>query len=88
MKSAFSESELLSAIATRDPAAAAALYDKYAPTLYKVICCKTGNCAKAEKILEKTFTTIWNNIHDYHNQDKRLLLWMVSIARSHAHNTN
>ena len=84
MKIVLSESELIQAITNRDPAAAAALYDQYAATLYKVICCSARNCEHAEGILEKTFSAVWNNFEDYRRQDKSLLLWMVAIARSHA----
>jgi RNA polymerase sigma-70 factor (ECF subfamily) len=88
MKIALSESELIQAIASRNPAGAAALYDQYAATLFKVICCSTNSREQAEKILEKTMMTVWNNITDYQHQNKRLLLWMVSIARNHARQTN
>ena len=84
MKAALTEQELISAIANRDPAGAAALYDGYANTLFKVICCSTRNKDAAEAILEKTLTTIWHNFNDYQRQDKHLLLWMVGIARNHA----
>ena len=52
MKRALSDTELIHAIATRDPAGAEALYDKYAATLFKVICCRVRNREKAENILE------------------------------------
>jgi len=81
MKAALSDTELIHAIATRDPVGAKALYDQYAATLFKVICCSVQNREEAENVLEKTLLLVWNNINDYHLQDKRLLLWMVSIAR-------
>lgn len=84
MKRALSDTELIHAIATRDPAGAEALYDKYAATLFKVICCRVRNREKAENILEKTLKTVWHNFNDYQLQDKRLLLWMVGIARNQA----
>jgi len=81
MKAALSDIELIQAITTRDPAGAKALYDQYAATLFKVICCSVQNRQEAENVLEKTLLLVWNNINDYHRQDKRLLLWMASIAR-------
>jgi len=84
MKTALSERELISAISNRHPDGAAALYDRYAPTLFKVICCSVRNKEAAEAILEKTLTTVWHNFNDYHLQDKHLLLWMVGIARNQA----
>ena len=84
MKTVLSEKELISAIASRNPIGAAALYDQYATTLFKVICCSVRNKQAAEAILEKTLTTVWHNFNDYQQQDKHLLLWMVGIARNHA----
>lgn len=84
MNPVLSEQELISAIASRDPVGAAALYDQYATTLFKVICCSVRNKQTAEAILEKTLTTVWHNFNDYKLQDKHLLLWMVGIARNHA----
>jgi DNA-directed RNA polymerase specialized sigma24 family protein len=84
MKSVLSEKELISAIASRNPVGAAALYDQYAHRLFKVICCSARDKDRAEAILEKTLTTVWHNFNDYQLQDKHLLLWMVGIARSHA----
>lgn len=88
MKAALSDPELIHAIATRDPAGAEALYDQYAATLFKVICCSVRNRPKAESILEQTLLLVWNNYHDYHRQDKRLLLWIVGIARRQISVTN
>lgn len=84
MKTALSENELIGAIASRNPVGAAALYDQYANTLFKVICCSVRNKEKAEAILEKTLTTVWHNFNDFHQQEKHLLLWMVGIARNYA----
>jgi DNA-directed RNA polymerase specialized sigma24 family protein len=84
MKPALSEKEIINAIVNRDPAGAAALYDRYAATLFKVICCSACNKEIAEAILEKTINTVWHNFHDFHRQDKHLLLWMVGIARNEA----
>ena len=84
MKIVLSESKLIQAITNHDPAAATALYDQYAPTLYKVICCSARSCEHAEEVLAKTFATVWNNFDDFHRQEKSLLLWMVGIARRYA----
>jgi len=84
MKTVLSEKELISAIASRNPVGAAALYDQYAITLFKVICCSARDKDRAEAILEKTLSTIWHTFNDYQLQDKHLLLWMVGIARNHA----
>jgi DNA-directed RNA polymerase specialized sigma24 family protein len=84
MNPVLSEQELISAIASRNPVGAAALYDQYAARLFKVICCSARDKETAEAILEKTLTTVWHNFNDYQLQDKHLMLWMVGIARNHA----
>jgi hypothetical protein len=84
MKAVLSEPELISAIAVRDPAGAVALYDQYAGTLFKIICCSVPNRQTAEAILEKTLNSVWHNCKDHQLQDKPLLLWMAGIARQFA----
>ena len=75
------ESELINAITKRDPVGAAALYDQYAHTLYKIICCSVADPKVADAVLEETMVFVWNNCRDCREQDKRLLLWMARVAR-------
>jgi DNA-directed RNA polymerase specialized sigma24 family protein len=84
MNIAPSEHELISAITLRDPAAAAALYDQYAATLYKIIYCTVRDKQTADAVLEETLAYILINCADCHQQDKRLLVWMAGIARQFA----
>lgn len=84
MKTNKTEQELISAIANRDPASAAWLYDQYAGTLFKIICCSVADRQLAAKVLEETMIYIWNNCNDCQKQDKRLLLWMAGVARQMA----
>jgi len=78
------ERDLISAMSERDPASAASLYDQYAGTLFKIICCSVGDPKVAATVLEETMLFIWNNCNDCSRQDKRLLLWMAGIARQMA----
>ena len=84
MSSTPSEHELINAIAIRDLAAAAVLYDQYAAILYKIIYCTVRDKHTAEEVLEETLAYIWINCADCHQQDKRLLVWMAGIARQFA----
>jgi DNA-directed RNA polymerase specialized sigma24 family protein len=78
------EDELISAIALRNRAGAAALYDQYATTLYKIIYCTVRDSHIAEAVLKETLAYICANCNDCYKQDKRLLVWMAGIARQFA----
>ncbi|MFB9845522.1 RNA polymerase sigma factor [Mucilaginibacter ginsenosidivorans] len=84
MKTTPAEQELIKAIARRDVAGAASLYDQYAGKLFKIICCSIADQQLAVAVLEETMLYIWNNCKDYHKQDSRLLLWMAGVARQMA----
>jgi RNA polymerase sigma-70 factor (ECF subfamily) len=84
MKTTPAEQELISAIAKHDAPGAALLYDQYADTLFKVICCSVTDRKIAMDVLEETMQYIWNNCRDCHKEDKTLLLWMAGVARQMA----
>jgi DNA-directed RNA polymerase specialized sigma24 family protein len=84
METTLSEKELIGAMENRDPSSVGALYDSYAATLFKIICCHISDRQTAEEILASTILEIWANIQSYHQQDKRLLIWMAGIARNRA----
>lgn len=84
MKTYLAEPELIKSIKKRKRIAAEALYEQYAVTLYKVICCSVKDQLKAGAILEDTILKVWNTINDYQPKNGRLLLWMSGIARSEA----
>ena len=84
MKTTPAEQELISAIAKHDAPGAALLYDQYAGTLFKIICCSVTDRKVAASVLEETMQYIWNNCKDCHRGDQRLLLWMAGIARQMA----
>jgi len=84
MKTDISEKELIGVLEKRDSLSVCALYDSYALTLFKIICCHIRDRQRAEEILESTLLEILSNIQSYHKQDERLLVWMAGIARTRA----
>jgi RNA polymerase sigma-70 factor (ECF subfamily) len=76
-----SDAELTIAIKNREPAGAHVLYDRYAATLFKLICCRLQNPKASAYILNKTFAFVWQEIHNYPADEQRLLVWMAGIAR-------
>ena len=76
-----SDTELTSAIKNREPVGAQVLYDHYAASLFKLICCKLQNPEASAYILNKTFAVAWQDIHSYQADEQRLLVWMAGIAR-------
>jgi DNA-directed RNA polymerase specialized sigma24 family protein len=82
MKKVLSETALIGAIKKRSRTGAENLYDRYAKTLFKVICCSVNNPAYAELTLEQTMDTIWNNIDDFNSKEGSFLLWMAGIAKA------
>ena len=82
MKTNLTEATLIRGIRDRDPAAASALYDQYAITLFKIICCHTKDPDIANLLLQQTFLQVWKHVELYELQDSRWLLWMAGIARS------
>ncbi len=77
----YSQEELLGFIEKKDKAAFGVLYDTYSPVIYSVISKLTSDPDRLEDILQKTFIKIWQNIPEYEPSKKRLLAWMLLIAR-------
>jgi DNA-directed RNA polymerase specialized sigma24 family protein len=75
------EPELIAGLAKRDPHCIAALYDRHATTLLKIIYCSVKDHARAEAILEATLTRACRHIRQQQQQDKHLLLWMAGMVR-------
>jgi len=70
-------------VRSQSKAGAEALYDQYSPVLFLAII-RICQKATAEIILEKTFVQIWNTIDLFDEQEKPLLAWILSIAKTAA----
>ena len=82
MKKFFADPEIIKMVRERTRIGAEALYDQYASSLYKTICCRVTDTTSAELVLKETFLKVWNNINLHQPENGRLLLWMTGIARN------
>lgn len=74
------DTTLLQALKQKDIKAFPLLYDKYSPVLYNCILKITDNASVACTILEKSFCTIWNTVHQYNPSQQTLFNWMLQTT--------
>ena len=76
--------ELLKAIAARDEAALAQLYDRYPTILFGLLMRILNNREEAEDVLQETFLQVWRKAADFDESRGRPFTWLVTLARSRA----
>ena len=81
-RTTYLESELVSLLKGRDPAAFNYLYDHYSSALYGVILPIVNENEIANDILQEVFLSIWKKIDTYDASKGRLFTWMLNIARN------
>ena len=69
---------LMASIQERDPAALAALYDRYSGILKSLIMGVIHNDAEADDLLQEIFMEIWNQAAHYSAQKGKPLGWIVT----------
>jgi RNA polymerase sigma-70 factor (ECF subfamily) len=74
--------ELLKAIAARDEAALAQLYDRYRVILFGLLMRILNNREEAEDVLQETFLQVWRRAGDFDESRGRPFTWLVTLARS------
>ena len=74
--------ELLKAIAARDEAALAQLYDRYRTILFGLLMRILNNREEAEDVLQETFLQVWRKAADFDESRGRPFTWLVTVARS------
>ena len=74
--------ELLEAIAARDEAALAQLYDRYRVILFGLLMRILNNRAEAEDVLQEVFLQVWRRAADFDENRGRPFTWLVTVARS------
>lgn len=70
------------AFALRDPAAAEALYDRFASRIYGLGIVMLGSDAAAEDLVQDTFVKLWRSAARYEPSRGRLDTWVLLVARS------
>jgi RNA polymerase sigma-70 factor, ECF subfamily len=74
--------ELLKAIAARDEAALAQLYDRYRTILFGLLMRILSNREEAEDVLQEVFLQVWRKATDFDERRGRPFTWLVTLARS------
>ena len=73
---------MLKAIAARDEAALAQLYDCYRTILFGLLMRILNNREEAEDVLQETFLQVWRKAADFDENRGRPFTWLVTLARS------
>ena len=74
--------ELLKAIAARDEAALAQLYDRYRVILFGLLMRILNNREEAEDVLQEVFLQVWRKAEDFDEERGRPFTWLVTLGRS------
>jgi RNA polymerase sigma-70 factor, ECF subfamily len=74
--------ELLKAIAARDEAALAQLYDRYRVILFGLLMRILNNREEAEDVLQEVFLQVWRKAADFDESRGRPFTWLVTLGRS------
>jgi len=74
--------ELLKAVAARDEAALAELYDRYRVILFGLLVRILNNREEAEDVLQEVFLQVWRRAADFDENRGRPFTWLVTLARS------
>ena len=75
---------MLKAIAARDEAALAQLYDRYDRILFGLLMRILNNREEAEDVLQETFIQVWRKAADFDETRGRPFTWLVTLGRSRA----
>jgi RNA polymerase sigma-70 factor (ECF subfamily) len=73
---------LLTAIAARDEAALAQLYDRYRAILFGLLMRILNSREEAEDVLQEVFLQVWRKASDFDESRGRPFTWLVTVARS------
>lgn len=74
----------LHAVARRDEAAFAQLYDRFHRPVFSLIVRVLRSRAEAEEVLQETFWQVWERAPDYRDDLGSVFCWVVTIARRKA----
>ena len=73
---------LLKAIAAKDEAALAQLYDRYRVILFGLLMRILNNREEAEDVLQEVFLQVWRKAADFDESRGRPFTWLVTLGRS------
>jgi RNA polymerase sigma-70 factor, ECF subfamily len=75
---------LLLAVAQRDEAAFAELYDRMSRPMFSMILRIVRNSAEAEEVLQETFWRVWEHAPSYRRELGTPFCWIATVARRRA----
>lgn len=78
------DSALLDAIARRDEAALAALYDRYGQPCYALARRITGDEEMAAEVVQDTFLALWRRPDGYQPARGRFVTWLLGVTHHRA----
>jgi len=78
------DATLLAAVARRDEAAFAELYDRFAPPVFSLVVRVVRSRAEAEEILQEAFWQVWEHAPSFRAELGTAFGWVVTIARRKA----
>src|SRR5918994_7710019 len=76
------DQHLMRSFASRDPAAAEALYGRFAGRIYGLGLVMLGNEAAAQDLVQDTFVKLWRSAERYDRSRGKLETWVLLMARS------
>jgi RNA polymerase sigma-70 factor (ECF subfamily) len=76
-----SEPQLVARLKRRDKESFALLYDRYAPSLYGIVCRMVHSPEVADDVLQDAFVKIWTNIDAYDPAKGSLFTWLLNVTR-------
>jgi len=79
-----SDLDLVQQLQTRDPAALAALYDRYAPAVYGLMRAMLNDDRLAEEATHDVFLHLWQNPHAFILGRGPFAGWLLRVARNRA----
>ena len=74
--------KLLKAVAAKDEAALAQLYDRYRTILFGLLIRILNNREEAEDVLQEVFLQVWRKAGDFDENRGRPFTWLVTLGRS------
>ena len=78
------DAALLQAVALRDEAAFAELYDRLARPVFSLVVRVLRSRAEAEEVLQEAFWQVWERAADFRVERGSPFAWVVTIARRKA----
>lgn len=84
VSSAPDDARLLAAVARRDEAAFAELYDRLSRPVFSLIVRIVRSRAEAEEVLQEAFWQVWERAPDYDAELGSAFCWIVTVARRKA----